>query len=196
MLEGLSLPMRERAPAVDAIDDDALARAAPADPAAFAELYGRHLGRVYRYALARLGDVAGAQDVTAQTFLAALEGIAGYRGRGQFAAWLLTIARHKSTDHLRRRGATLPLESAAELAHPGPPLDEIVSSRLRLQQVLAALPTLTPDRAEALTLRIFGGLSVAEAARVMGKSETAVKMLVHRALGDLQHRLSRGSDPE
>jgi len=66
-------------------DDETLAREATENPAAFAELYRRHLSRVYRYLLIRVGDVHDAQDLTAQTFLAALEGIAGYRGRGNFA---------------------------------------------------------------------------------------------------------------
>lgn len=194
MLDGLSLPRADVPARLAEAEDDVLARAARHDSAAFAELYHRHVSRVYRYVLARLGDVHGAQDVTAQTFLAALEGIGRYRGHGPFAAWLLTIARHKTIDLLRHRCPTLPLEAAADLAQPGPPLDQEVATRLHLEQVTMALPTLTPDRAEALALRLFGGLSVAETARVMGKSETAVKMLMHRAVHDLQIRLAAWSE--
>jgi RNA polymerase sigma-70 factor (ECF subfamily) len=191
MLEGLELSLRadERLLA-DAVDDDALARAAQHDATAFATLYHRYLPRVYRYVLARLGDTHEAQDVTAQTFLAALEGIASYRGRQQFAAWLLTIARHKSADHCRRRAATMSLEHAADVVEPGPSLEQVVAGRLRMARVIQALQTLTPERAEALALRLFGGLSLAESARVMGKNEAAVKMLVHRGLRDLQARLA------
>lgn len=74
---------------------------------------------------------------------------------------------------------------------PPPPSPEaIVASRLRVDAVLRALKTLAPERAEALALRVFGGLSVAEAAAVLGKSEAAVKMLMHRATSDLQERLA------
>ena len=177
-------------------DDDALARAAEHDSAAFAELYRRHLNRVYRFALARLGDVHQAQDLTAQTFLAALEGIAGYRGQGAFAAWLLTIARHKLVDHFRRSRAFLPLEAAIQVVAPGPPPEQLVVARLQMEQVARMLPALAPERAEALALRLFSGLSVAEVAQVMGKRESAVKMLVHRALHDLRERLAFSSEME
>jgi RNA polymerase sigma-70 factor (ECF subfamily) len=61
--------------------------------------------------------------------------------------------------------------------------------------VARALQALAPDRAEALALRIFGGLDIAEVGEVMGKSEAAVKMLVHRAVNDLHERLAFRSEP-
>ena len=127
------------------------------------------MNRVYRYLLVRAGDVHDAQDLTAQTFLAALEGIAGYRGRGDFAAWLLGIARRKAADHL---------------PDPNPLPNAVAEQRLRLERVTRALRGLSPDRAEALSLRVFGGLDAAEVGRVMGKSEAAVRMLVHQAVRD------------
>ncbi len=88
----------------------------------------------------------------------------------------------------------MPLESAAEIEHPDPPLERVVADRLQIEQVAQALRALNPERAEALALRIFGGLSVAEVARTMGKSEAAVKMLVYRAVRDLQAHLAYGSE--
>jgi RNA polymerase sigma-70 factor (ECF subfamily) len=70
-----------------------------------------------------------------------------------------------------------------------PPLEEIVEQRLKMERVAKGLRSIAPERAEALALRIFGGLNAAEVGTVMGKSEAAVKMLVHRAVGDLQARL-------
>jgi len=177
-------------------DDGALAREARGNPAAFAELYRRHVNRVYRYLLVRVGDVHDAQDLTAQTFLAALEGIAGYRGRGEFVAWLLGIARRKAADHFRRGRTTLPLEAAAHVPDPNPLPDAVIEQRLRLERVTRALRGLSPDRAEALSLRVFGGLNAAEVGRVMGKSEAAVRMLVHRAMHDLQERLAPAAEAE
>ncbi len=176
--------------------DDALVLAARHDPDAFAELYRRHLERVYRYALARVGDMQGAEELTAQTFLAAFEGIATYRGRGEFVAWLLSIARHKVADHFRRRRETVSLEVVTDVAHPGPLPEQVIAEQLRMEQVARALQTLSPDRAEALALRVFTGLSAAEVGKVMGKSEAAVKMLVHRALRDLQQRLAWTTEAE
>src|SRR4030095_13543162 len=73
-------------------DDDALVQAAIGDRLQFGELYHRYVGRVYKYIFARVGDTHDAQDLTSQTFLAALQDIDRYRGCGQFAAWLFTIA--------------------------------------------------------------------------------------------------------
>ena len=177
-------------------DDDALALAARQDAAAFAELYRRHLNRVYRYLLARVGDVHGAQDLTAQPFLAALEHINSYRGQGGFVAWLLTIARNKAADSFRRSRTTLPLEAALDLEHPDPTPEHVVTERLELEQVTRALRAIAHDRAEALTLRLFGGLSVTEVSRIMGRSEASVKMLLHRAMRDLRERLAWNGEAE
>jgi len=170
-------------------DDDALARQAQHDPEAFAQLYRRHLDRVYRYLLVHLRDAHLAQDLAAQTFLAALEGISGYRREGEFAAWLLSIARNKALESFRKRQASVPLDVAARVASADPSPERIIAARLRLEQVVRALRAVAPERAEALELRVFGGLSVAEVGAIMGKSEAAVKMLISRAVRDLRERL-------
>jgi RNA polymerase sigma-70 factor (ECF subfamily) len=171
-------------------DDRTLARDARTDRDAFAQLYRRHADRVYRYLLVRLADQHLAQDVTAQTFLAALERLVTYRGEGEFISWLLAIARNKAADALRIRQTTLPLEAADALASSLPSPDQVVEARLRLNEVARALRAIAPERAEALALRVVGGLSAAEAGVVMGKSEAAVKMLVSRAIHDLRERLA------
>jgi RNA polymerase sigma-70 factor (ECF subfamily) len=177
-------------------DDKMLARQARTDRDAFAQLYRRHADRVYRYLLVRLADQHLAQDVTAQTFLAALERLATYRGDGEFVSWLLAIARHKAADALRSRATTLPLEVADVLVSSQPPPDQVVEARLRLDAVARALRSIAPERAEALALRVVGGLSPAEAGAVMGKSEAAVKMLVSRAIHDLRERLAFTGEAE
>jgi RNA polymerase sigma-70 factor (ECF subfamily) len=177
-------------------DDRALAHAARTDRDAFAQLYRRHADRVYRYLLVRLADQHLAQDATAQTFLVALERLATYRGEGEFVSWLLGIARHKAADVLRARRASLPLEAAVAVESPQPRPDQVVETRLRLDEVGRALRSIAPERAEALALRVIGGLSAAEAGVVMGKSEAAVKMLVSRAVRDLRARLAVSSEDE
>jgi RNA polymerase sigma-70 factor (ECF subfamily) len=171
-------------------DDETLARRAGRDPQAFAELYSRHVNRVYRFHLLRTGSVADAQDLTSQTFLAALENVGRYSGRGRFCGWLLGIAGHKVADHYRRQRSDVPLESAEDLSHSDPPPEEVAATHLELERVSRALQALAPEQNQALTLRIFGELSATEVGRIMGKSEAAVKMLVHRGLRKLQERLT------
>jgi len=172
------------------VDDMDLARRAASDPQAFTELYHRYLNGIYRYHLARTGHIQEAEDLTAQTFLTALESLRSFRGQGSFAAWLFGIASHKLADHYRRSRVELPLEQAEQLHSPIPLPEETVLQRLELRRVARVLKLISPERAEALVLCLFGGLSLAEAARIVGKSEAAVKMLVHRGLCDLQERLA------
>ena len=171
-------------------NDAALAKLACANKLAFAELYRRHLDRVYRYLLVRVGNPRDAEDLAAQTFMQAMQHIGKFRGEGEFAAWLLSIARNKAHDHFRGWRETASFEDALETPQPGPAPDDVTAQRLQLLEVSTALRVIAPERAEALVLRIFGELSMAEVGRVMGKSEAAVKMLVSRALADLRECLA------
>jgi RNA polymerase sigma-70 factor (ECF subfamily) len=187
----IQMALAEQPPpiAATAVDDAVLARRAKRDLSAFDDLYQRHINRVYRYLLARVSNEQDAQDLTSQTFLAAMEGIQGYRGTNPFAAWLLGIARHKAADHFRRKRPDVILEAAEHVVSAENP-DEIIGRHLQMEQVSRKLQTLSPDRAEALTLRLFGGLEVGEIARLLGKSEASVRMLVFRGLHDLQAQLN------
>jgi RNA polymerase sigma-70 factor (ECF subfamily) len=171
-------------------DDAALAREARSDPQAFTQLYGLYLDRVYRFVLLRTGNVDDAQDLTSQTFLAALESVQKYDGRGSFGGWLFGIARHKIADHYRRRRPDVPLDQAESLHHPDPDPEEVADAHLQLARVAQALQSLDAQQAEAVALRIFGELDTGEVGEVMGKSEGAAKMLVHRGLNKLRTRFS------
>ncbi|MEN6580485.1 MAG: sigma-70 family RNA polymerase sigma factor [Anaerolineaceae bacterium] len=161
-------------------NDDALVENARHDPDAFAALYRRYLTPVYRYLLIRLGNPQEAEDITSRVFTEALEGLINqrYRENGKFAAWLFTIARRRLIDLYRQRPA-VSLEEAA-LFDPDP-FDQIQFSdnKTRLKELLSRLDE---DKQELMRLRFAGGLSFAEIAALDGKSEAAVKMMVHRTI--------------
>ncbi len=179
--------------------------ARPADPLNtddFCQVYDRHVERIYRYHLARTGSAVEAEELTAETFSAAWESFGGFRAEktepgnpaNGVAAWLVGIARHKLADHFRRslfRGKPrlAPLETAGLLSAPEPTPEEQAGQRLELARVAAALRRLNAERAEALALHYFAGMSLAEAGQVMGKSEEAAKKLVQRGLAELQQML-------
>lgn len=177
-------------------EESDLARLALTDIEAFAELYRRHLTRVYRYHAAHVGNAKDAEDLTSQTFLAALEGIRSFRGTGSFAAWILGIAFRKRLMFYRGEKSEVPLDGVIQYPSPELPTDKAATQRLRLEAVSHALSQLSPERAEALILTYFGGLSHAEAGHVMDKSEAAVKMLVSRGLQDLRERTSLALEVE
>ena len=178
------------------MDEIRLAREALTDAEAFAELYRRNVTRVYRYHLAHTGNVKDAEDLTSQTFMAALEGLASFRGEAPFAAWLMGIASRKRALFFRGRRPEVPLEAALHIPTPGLLPDQLAGQRIQLESVIRALRQLSPERSEALILCYFSGLNHAESARVLGKSEAAVKMLVSRGLQDLRERTSLALEVE
>lgn len=171
-------------------DDLQIARQARTDADAFAELYRRHVTRVYRYHMAHIGNVKDAEDLTSQTFMAALEGIRSFRGSGSFAAWIMGIASRKRALFFRGSKPEVPLEAALHIPNSDLPTDKAAAQRLQMDQVHHALRQLSPDRSEALILYYFGGLNANEAGQVIGKSAAAVKMLLSRGLQDLRERTS------
>jgi RNA polymerase sigma-70 factor (ECF subfamily) len=172
------------------LDDARLVQQARSDPEAFAELYRRHVLSVYRYHRAHTDNDRDAEDLTSQTFMAALEGIRSYRGTGPYIAWLMGIATRLRARFFRRRRPEVPLDAALHLPAPSLPIDRAAARRIQVDQVLDALRTISQERAEALILCLICELSPAEAGLVLGKREATVRMLISRGLQDLRTRTS------
>ena len=172
------------------MEDQTIALAAAGDQNAFDALYRHYVTRVYRYIRTQSRNPADADDLTSQTFLAALMDIGDYRSDSPFVTWLFGIAYHAAGTYYRRIKHYIPLDEAEDIPHPTPSLDAQAHQHLQLCRIVAAMNNLTPERAEALRLRIFGELSSAEVARSMGRTTPAVKMLIHRAIHDLRRQLN------
>lgn len=156
--------------------------------AAFAALYRRYVTPLYRYFYARTGSPALSEDLTSQTFIAALKGLPRYRERGSFAGWLFTIAARRLADHLRAR-PSWPLDQAGDLPAGDPLPETVIEQAAQIARLMRAVQALSPDRMQAVSLHFFGELSLQETARVMKRSKVAVKSLINRALSDLRKRL-------
>lgn len=178
--------------ATNAVDDAALVQAARRDTAAFAALYRRYVTPVYRYLCSRAGNEADAQDLTAQVFLEALESLHRYHDRGNFAAWLFTIARRRAIDHYRHR-PTLTLEEIAEPADDRDPLSNVMRHE-SLVRLAALVSQLNDDQRELLRLRFAAGLTFGQMGNVLGRREAAVKMAVHRLLEHLKDQWGATDD--
>lgn len=149
-----------------------------------AAIYPIALPQVYGYLLPRCGSVAVAEDVTAETFMAA---VAASRRRPPphvTVAWLIGIARHKLVDHWRRAEREHRGLAAAELEHPAgeDPWHEVLDA----QAAHAALLRLSLPQRTALTLRYLDGLPVAEVARHLERSLHATETLLVRARSALR----------
>lgn len=176
-------------------EEAALVERARSDPDAFGELYDRYLPRVYRFAYSRTRSHAAAEDVTARTFHQALESLPRYEWRGvPFSAWLFRIAANAAVDAARRDGRTASLDRLMEdgfAPMSGLALPE--SAAVRAEEVdlaWAAVAELPSMQGRAVTLYFAHGLSHAEVGRRIGRSESATKQLVYRAIKTLRSRLA------
>lgn len=151
------------------------------DPEAFAWLYHHYVQRVYRYLYARVQDQDDAEDLTSQTFLAALESLPRYRSRGRFAPWLFTIARNKANEHFRRRRSDLDFDSVTTPSSDPDPSSLVIGAQQQgaLQRMISELPQ---QEQELVHLRYGAELSFEEMAHVLGKGREAVKKALYRLL--------------
>lgn len=168
-------------------NEEQLITAAQQDLAAFEALYAAYAPRVFGYLYSRVQVHSEAEELTAQTFLAALEQLPRYKHRGHFAAWLFSIARNKAADSFRAK-PTEQLDSAQQLAEDTDILQSVYQ-RQQLTALRAQIAALPNDQAELLQLRFVADLSFAEIAELLGRTEGAVKKAVYRCLDRLQRQL-------
>jgi RNA polymerase sigma-70 factor (ECF subfamily) len=162
------------------------------DADAFGLLYERYVDLVYRYIYVRVGSSHLAEDLTSETFIRALRRIDSFSWQGKdIAAWFVTIARNLITDNAKSARFRMEVTTAdmidADRRVDGP--ENEVLTQLRDTRVFEAIRTLKPEQAECLVLRFMQGLSLAETALVIGKSEGAVKQLQLRAVRALHREL-------
>ncbi|MET1000285.1 MAG: sigma-70 family RNA polymerase sigma factor [Acidimicrobiia bacterium] len=152
-------------------------------------IYDRALPQVYGYLLDRCGDVATAEDLTSETFLAA---VAAPRPSDVSVPWLIGVARHKLVDHWRRRSRDerLLTEVAAETDNFDDDF-ELHADRLR---TAAVLEQLGGHHRAALTLRYVDGLPVAEVADLLGRTLHATEALLVRARAAFRKAYESGDD--
>ncbi len=154
-------------------DEAALVSAAQHDPAEFTALYDRYFRPIYRYLYSRVGSVPEAEDLTAQTFLAALEALPRYRQRGYLSAWLFTIARNKARDYYRSRKPDASLEENRP-DKADDPLAQVIRSD-QVERLAEIVSRLDEEEQELIRLRCVADLSFAEIGVSLGRKEGTVK---------------------
>ena len=190
----------------DASDAELVQRAKSGDLEAFEALTTRYEQRVYSLALRMLRQEQDAEDITQQTFLSALENLAGFRGEASFSTWLLRIAAHAALKIIRKRKGldTVSLEEATEgtndsdaIPHPEYIADwrqspEELVHRNEIKRLLdEALGHLDEKHRMVFLLRDVEGLSVKETAEALSLSESNTKVRLLRARLQLRELLTR-----
>jgi RNA polymerase sigma-70 factor (ECF subfamily) len=160
----------------------------------FSELYRAHLRDVYSYSYYRVGNHHDAEDLTTQTFLQAYRHFerAQRESRGRpLRPWLIRIAHNLAANHFRNksRKPQTPIDDTTVLStlHT---TEDLVEGRDELARILEGVQQLPGDRKEALIMRFALGMDNREIARALGRSDGATKVLIHRAIKQLEQIVS------
>lgn len=165
------------------------------DTEAFGMLYDHYHTAVYRFLFYRTRSATLAEDLTSETFFRALRSMNGFRWQGKdFGAWLMTIARNLATDHFKAGRTRLELTTEDMGQHDdateGP--EAAVLAGLTNEALLKALAKLPDEQRDCVVMRFLQGLSIAETAAVLGRSDGAVKQLQLRGVRNLAKLLPEG----
>jgi RNA polymerase sigma-70 factor (ECF subfamily) len=163
------------------------------DRASLEELYLIHFDRIYSYLHMTVANRHDAEDLTTQTFVKMLESIGRFRWQSApFSAWLFRIAHNLSMDYFRSRRRWQP---EAEVPEPygseEPSAEAEAMQSIGRQSMLDLIDTLSQEQQQVLTLKFVFNFANADVAKILDKSEGAIKSLQHRALASLQKQVEQ-----
>ena len=165
------------------------------DKDAFGLLYDHYQASVYRFLYYRTRSQALAEDLTSETFFRALRSMNNFRWQGKdFGAWLMTIARNLTTDHFKAGRTRLEMTTEDMTPHDDAtdgPEDEVLAG-LTNEVLLTALTELPTEQRECLIMRFLQGMSIAETAKALNRSDGAVKQLQLRGVRNLAKLMPEG----
>jgi RNA polymerase sigma-70 factor (ECF subfamily) len=164
----------------------------------FSDFYRQHLRDIYNYTYYRTGNHHDAEDLTTQTFIQAYRHFerAQRESNGRpLRPWLIRIAHNLAANYYRDRARKpTSLLQEAEIIGDAYDTEQLVEGREELSKVLEAVRSLPDDRREAMIMRFALGMDNREIARALGRSEGATKVLIHRAIRQLEQQV--GSSEE
>ena len=175
--------------AAPVIADEALAAVAVENRSAYVELYRRHVTSVYSYFAWKFGR-ATADDLTSETFVRTLNTLRRFDARRNWKAWLFGIARNVASEHLRRRMQERRVGGeASEHVDESPTPEDATLDAERVTLARTLFASLNAGEQELVALRFWAGLSYREVGAVVGVSEGATRVRVHRVLQKLRRRM-------
>ena len=165
----------------------------------FSALYRAHLRDVYSYSYYRVGNHHDAEDLTEQTFLQAYRHLdrAQRESNGRpLRPWLIRIAHNLAANYYRDRSRRpqTPIDDAGVISAPHT-TEGLVEDRDDLRRILEGVQKLPDDRREALIMRFALGMDNREIARALGRTDGATKVLLHRAIRQLEELVKKAEGP-
>jgi RNA polymerase sigma-70 factor, ECF subfamily len=175
-------------------EDRLVREAIKRDKVAFSDLYDLYVDRIYRHVFYRVSNHADAEDITQDTFLRAWQSIDKFKKtEAPFLAWLITIANNLTTSHFRSRSKNIITDTQFE-NNSGTPNDDpagIVEANFSDTVVKQAVQHLKGDKQKVILMHFIDGFEYREIARILKKSEGAIRVIQFRALEDLRHLLGQ-----
>lgn len=162
------------------------------DAEAFGQLYDHYVSGVFRFIYYRVGSRQLAEDLTSETFVRGLKAIQRFTWQGKdFGAWLTTIARNLIADHFKSSRSRLEIVSddVPEGRVPARSTEEEVLSLISNEMLFDAVNSLPPEQRDCILMRFIQGMSIAETAAALKRSEGAIKQLQLRAVRSLAKRV-------
>ncbi len=155
---------------------------------ALSRLYEHYFPKVFRYVNSRLAAAEDAEDVTEEIFLRVIHNLGSFTWRGlPFGAWLFRIARNEVVSHVRKQKTRAPSAELTEFI-PDPSQDHtlVIEQQMTVAMIREAAERLPEAQRQVIALRFGAGLTVAETAQALKKTENNVKVLQHKAIAKLQ----------
>lgn len=170
-----------------------MARIGQGDMAAMKALYEAHADAVARFVRPRVRDAAEADDIVHDTMLSVWRGAAGFQGRSSVRSWILTLARNKTVDHIRKQARVTLGDADETRADDAPDPETVIGAAQDAARLRVCLDKL-PDRQRAVIhLAFYEEMTCAEVAVVENVPEGTVKSRIFHAKQSLMRCLSRGA---
>ena len=167
-------------------------KAIAGDGNAFGRLYDMHVDRVYRHIYYRVGNTEDTEDLTHQVFLKAWQAIDKYRKTASpFIAWLIRISHNLVIDFYRSRKSEAYIDFEIVDDKPDTDPQQIVETQFNQQEMRKAILKLKGDQQQVILMRFIEDFSYGEIAAALGKSEGAIRVILHRGLAKLKTILEK-----
>lgn len=167
-------------------------RAKNGDGDAFGGLYDMYVDRVYRHIYYRVSNTADAEDLTQQVFIKAWQAIGSYRKTASsFLAWLIKISHNLVIDFYRSRKSEAYIDLDITVTKPETDPAHLAETQFNRQEIRQAINKLHGDQQQVILMRFIEDFSYAEIAAALGKSEGAIRVILHRGLAKLKTILEK-----
>lgn len=178
--------MAEALPTQNPNLEQLIKKALEGNEAAFGQIYDLYFEKVYRFIYYRVNHKEAAEDLVSETFIRAWDNLSEMHAPSSFTGWIYRIARNLVIDYYRSRKLTVDLNDLENILEYEDNILERTNFGFQQQSFLEALKKLSPDQQQVIKLKFLDELDNHEIAKILDKSEGAIRVIQHRAIRELK----------